>query len=337
MTRAASGASGRAWGVLIGCDRWRVRNAAAAPGLSAICPLVACKDLVTAGACARSGRGGVQYSARPCRPSEARRCRRAAATSAAHQQPASAGGPGPRARLHAGALQPSGGPRVRVPRPERARDARRAGGDAAERAGDRSRGPGPGGMGVSGAGLLRPARPGRDRVHRSVLGGSACPRAAARRRRLGDQALPRRGADLRGRGGGPAPSPWRDAGARGCGPVRRDHRSPRPLPGLCRHGQPRADGAGVRDPAPADGLRPGAAPRGDLRAGVGLRDGARDRSVDVFVRKLRQKLRAASPRWNYIHTHFGVGYRFAPEREDAVEQELDLVASASAAASSTPR
>jgi DNA-binding response OmpR family regulator len=38
-----------------------------------------------------------------------------------------------------------------------------------------------------------------------------------------------------------------------------------------------------------------------------------DRSVDVFVRKLRQKLRAASPQWNYIHTHFGVGYRFAPE------------------------
>jgi DNA-binding response OmpR family regulator len=40
-----------------------------------------------------------------------------------------------------------------------------------------------------------------------------------------------------------------------------------------------------------------------------------DRSVDVFVRKLRQKLRAASPEWSYIHTHFGVGYRFAPERD----------------------
>lgn len=38
-----------------------------------------------------------------------------------------------------------------------------------------------------------------------------------------------------------------------------------------------------------------------------------DRSVDVFVRKLRQKLRAASPAWDYIHTHFGVGYRFSPE------------------------
>jgi DNA-binding response OmpR family regulator len=38
-----------------------------------------------------------------------------------------------------------------------------------------------------------------------------------------------------------------------------------------------------------------------------------DRSVDVFVRKLRQKLEKASPSWRYIHTHFGVGYRFAPE------------------------
>lgn len=44
-----------------------------------------------------------------------------------------------------------------------------------------------------------------------------------------------------------------------------------------------------------------------------------DRSVDVFVRKLRQKLEKASPDWTYIHTHFGVGYRFAAElREDAV-------------------
>jgi DNA-binding response OmpR family regulator len=38
-----------------------------------------------------------------------------------------------------------------------------------------------------------------------------------------------------------------------------------------------------------------------------------DRSVDVFVRKLRQKLEQISPGWRYVHTHFGVGYRFAPE------------------------
>jgi DNA-binding response OmpR family regulator len=42
-----------------------------------------------------------------------------------------------------------------------------------------------------------------------------------------------------------------------------------------------------------------------------------DRSVDVFVRKLRQKLEKVSPDWRYIHTHFGIGYRFAAESSDA--------------------
>src|SRR5258708_33233608 len=46
-----------------------------------------------------------------------------------------------------------------------------------------------------------------------------------------------------------------------------------------------------------------------------------DRSVDVFVRKLRQKLRAASPNWSSIHTHFGVGYRFAPEPDEPASVE----------------
>jgi DNA-binding response OmpR family regulator len=41
-----------------------------------------------------------------------------------------------------------------------------------------------------------------------------------------------------------------------------------------------------------------------------------DRSVDVFVRKLRQKLERVSPGWRYVHTHFGVGYRFAAEPVD---------------------
>jgi DNA-binding winged helix-turn-helix (wHTH) protein len=43
-----------------------------------------------------------------------------------------------------------------------------------------------------------------------------------------------------------------------------------------------------------------------------------DRSVDVFVRKLRQKLEKASPQWRYIHTHFGIGYRFAAESLEVV-------------------
>ncbi len=44
----------------------------------------------------------------------------------------------------------------------------------------------------------------------------------------------------------------------------------------------------------------------------------RDRAVDVFVRKVRTKLAAAAPDWKYIHTHFGIGYRFAPERIPAL-------------------
>jgi DNA-binding response OmpR family regulator len=50
-----------------------------------------------------------------------------------------------------------------------------------------------------------------------------------------------------------------------------------------------------------------------------------DRSVDVFVRKLRQKLEKASPGWRYIHTHFGIGYRFAAESVEVVEA-VELVA-----------
>jgi DNA-binding response OmpR family regulator len=60
-----------------------------------------------------------------------------------------------------------------------------------------------------------------------------------------------------------------------------------------------------------------------------------DRSVDVFVRKLRSKLNRLSPEWTYIHTHFGIGYRFQPEPSDddpdpAAPVPLDQGARASA-------
>jgi DNA-binding response OmpR family regulator len=42
-----------------------------------------------------------------------------------------------------------------------------------------------------------------------------------------------------------------------------------------------------------------------------LRDG--DRSVDVYVSKLRGKLDAAMPDRRFIHTHPGFGYRFQPQ------------------------
>jgi DNA-binding response OmpR family regulator len=44
---------------------------------------------------------------------------------------------------------------------------------------------------------------------------------------------------------------------------------------------------------------------GSLRAG--------DRSVDVYVSKLRTKLEAAMPDRRFIHTHPGFGYRFQPQ------------------------
>jgi DNA-binding response OmpR family regulator len=44
--------------------------------------------------------------------------------------------------------------------------------------------------------------------------------------------------------------------------------------------------------------------------GGALRDG--DRSIDVYVHKLRVKLEQALPDRQFIHTHVGFGYRFAP-------------------------
>jgi len=41
-----------------------------------------------------------------------------------------------------------------------------------------------------------------------------------------------------------------------------------------------------------------------------------DRSLDVFVHKLRRKLERASPGWRYIHTHWGRGFRFSAEPVD---------------------
>jgi DNA-binding response OmpR family regulator len=57
-----------------------------------------------------------------------------------------------------------------------------------------------------------------------------------------------------------------------------------------------------------------------------------DRSVDVFVHKLRRKLERASPRWRYVHTHFGIGYRLAGELADgAPVHELPIADEQSAA------
>jgi DNA-binding response OmpR family regulator len=52
---------------------------------------------------------------------------------------------------------------------------------------------------------------------------------------------------------------------------------------------------------------------GSLRAG--------DRSVDVYVSKLRNKLERALPDRRFIHTHPGFGYRFQPQPSRNVHME----------------
>jgi DNA-binding response OmpR family regulator len=62
-----------------------------------------------------------------------------------------------------------------------------------------------------------------------------------------------------------------------------------------------------------------------------------DRSVDVFVRKLRSKLHKQSAGWAYIHTHFGVGYRFEPEHASPGEADVPAAAPATDAQPSAER
>jgi DNA-binding response OmpR family regulator len=46
-----------------------------------------------------------------------------------------------------------------------------------------------------------------------------------------------------------------------------------------------------------------------------------DRSIDVYVHKLRTKLEDALPGRRFIHTHVGFGYRFAPELSHDVHND----------------
>ena len=49
---------------------------------------------------------------------------------------------------------------------------------------------------------------------------------------------------------------------------------------------------------------------------------ADDRSVDVYVRKLRAKLARVRPEVEFIHTHFGFGYRLEAESSSELSQLL---------------
>src|SRR3990170_7694815 len=69
--------------------------------------------------------------------------------------------------------------------------------------------------------------------------------------------------------------------------------------------------------------------------GYGMAHG--DRSVDVFIRKVRQKLEKASPDGSYIHAHCGGGYRFEPEGPGGdAEREPEPPARGEPAAAAAP-
>jgi hypothetical protein len=144
----------------------------------------------------------------------------------------------------------------------------------------------PRGLGLPGARCGRP--PGaRDRgLHRSVYGFAARARPAARCGRLGDEAMPS--------GGGPR--------ARGsCGAS--------PQASLRTGGLRAARRRRARDPGrPVPGLRP-LEERGPHSPRVRGAPAARPGQGQGAPAKLEK----ASPDWSYIHTHFGVGYRFDPE------------------------
>src|ERR671932_2899817 len=48
----------------------------------------------------------------------------------------------------------------------------------------------------------------------------------------------------------------------------------------------------------------------------GRRETHRDRTVDVFVRRLHDKIDKRAPRHTFVHTRYGVGYRLEPVRKD---------------------
>jgi DNA-binding response OmpR family regulator len=47
----------------------------------------------------------------------------------------------------------------------------------------------------------------------------------------------------------------------------------------------------------------------------------RDRTVDVFVRKLREKIDVRSSRHSFVHTRYGVGYKLEPQPKAGTEVE----------------
>ena len=197
---------------------------------------------------------------------------------------------------------------------------RRAGAHAPRRAGHRPRGARASRRGTYLEQVVpAAARAGRHRGHRPRVGRPARARAAAGRRRLDDQAVPPRGADR----------PRRGRRARRRRPPRRDGRARRSPPASSRSAPDqfqafvarrvgRAHAPRVRAD-PAAGRRPRAR-CSSARTSTSACGATRWRTATApstcSCASCAQKLERASPDWRYIHTHFGVGYRFAAPPAD---------------------
>ena len=89
---------------------------------------------------------------------------------------------------------------------------------------------------------------------------------------------------------------------------------PQQRPGVRGRDERRADADGVpsaRHARAGKGTRPHAGRAAP--AGLGTAGDDRDRTVDVFVRKLREKVDRRAPKHTFIHTRYGVGYKLEPE------------------------
>ena len=174
------------------------------------------------------------------------------------------------------------------------------------------------GLGLPRAGLHLAARPGPDRGLARLDGRPAGQGPAHGRRRLGLQALPPRGGPGPGRGRCQAPQarPGRHARRARSWPAssRSARTSSRPSSPGGASTSPAVSSSSCNSLAEANGK---VLEREEIYQRVwGYTMAHGDRSVDVFIRKLRSKLQKASSEWAYVHTHFGVGYRFEAEPAD---------------------
>ena len=229
-------------------------------------------------------------------------------------------GAGLRHRLPAGPRQAAGGRRLAAPRAGQPRPARRHRRHAPQRARHRPRGARPAGLDLPREALRAAPRPRRRRLHGPLVGRPARARAAAGRRRLDHEAVPPGGAHRAGRGGR-APAQARRAAGRGRPGRRRRGRDPRRTSSRpsWAASAPTSRGASSSSSScsPTRRGRCSSARRSTSACGATRWCTATAPSTCSCASCARSSSGCRRD-WRYIHTHFGIGYRFAAEPVDAV-------------------